>query len=312
MPCRFLIILVALAWIVGAPLTAQKSRPLTPDGRPDLQGFWENDTVTPLERPAAFADRAFFSEQEAAEFQSEEQYNERYRRTRGNDELATSGELNGQWNTHGRIGRDRRTSLIVDPPDGRLPRRTPDAQARFDARQRWLKAHGADGPEDLPLSERCLLWGAGPPLIPVAYNNNLQIVQTRDAVMILHEMIHDARIVPLDGRPHLPPSVQQWTGDSRGHWDGDTLVVDTTNFTDKTAFQGSGTGLHVVERFTRTDPQTLRYEFTVDDSTSFARPWSGGLWMTKTDDRIYEYACHEANYSMMGILRGARAEEKDR
>ncbi len=206
---------------------------------------------------------------------------------------------------------DRRTSLVVDPADGRVPPLTSQARARLDALTRSRKEHHADNPEDLPLSERCLLWGADPPLVPVSYNNNLQIIQTRDHVMILTEMVHDARVIPLDGRPHLPAGIHQWKGDSRGHWDGDTLVVDTTNYTDSTRFQGSGTGLHVVERFTLGDRDLLRYDFTVDDPAAFARPWSGRLWMRRTTDRIYEYACHEGNYSMPGILRGARFGEKD-
>jgi len=161
------------------------------------------------------------------------------------------------------------------------------------------------------LSERCLLWAtAGPPMLPTGYNNNYQIVEGPGYVVILVEMIHDARVIPLDGRPHLEPNVRQWLGDSRGHWEGNTLVVDTTNFTEKTAFRGSDENLHLIERFTLTDPGTLRYEFTVDDPTAFIRPWSAEIPMRKTRGPIYEYACNEGNYALPDILAGARAEEK--
>ena len=301
-----LVLTAALSALVVVSAAAQKVLSRTADGHPDLQGFWDNSTVTPLERPNAFADRAFFSEQEAAEFERLPRYLERAVARLGDDEVTTTGEINGIWTETRRVGPDRRTSIIVDPADGKLPPLTTQARARLDAFTKGRKEHHADDPEDLPLAERCLLWGADPPLVPVSYNNNLQIVQTRDHVMILNEMVHDARIIPLDGRPHLSVGMQQWKGDSRGRWDGDTLVVDTTNYTDNTRFQGSGTGLHVVERFTRTDRDLLRYEFTVDDPAAFARPWSGRLWMRRTEDRIYEYACHEGNYAMTGILRGAR------
>jgi len=202
-----------------------------------------------------------------------------------------------------------RTSLIVDPADGRLPALTADAQARAAARAEARRLHPADGPEDRSLGERCVLFNAGPPMLSGPYNNYVQIVQTRDHVVIHNEMIHDARIVPLDGRPHLPSSVRLLLGDSRGRWEGDTLVVETTNFTNKTTVRGSGEGLRLVERFTRSGPSTLLYEFTVDDPASFTKPWSAVLPMTRTGDRLYEYACHEGNYAMTGILRGARAGE---
>ena len=299
-----------LSAVVVVAAAGQRAPGRTADGHPDLQGFWDNSTVTPLERPKEFTG-AFFSEQEAADFEKLPQYLERAVARLGNDEVTTTGEINGIWTETRKVGPDRRTSLITDPADGRLPPLTSQARARLDALTRSRKEHHADNPEDLPLAERCLLWGADPPLAPVSYNNNLQIVQTQDHVMILTEMVHDARVIPLDGRPHLPAGIHQWKGDSRGHWDGDTLVVDTTNYTDSTRFQGSGTGLHVVERFTLGDGDLLRYDFTVDDPAAFARPWSGRLWMRRTTDRIYEYACHEGNYSMPGILRGARFGEKD-
>ena len=296
----------AVALVAAAP----KSLPRTPDGHPDLQGVWDNSTLTPLERPADLLDQEFFPDAAAKDYESLAKYVERLQARSGDAEGAVSGEVNGVWRSPRRLGPDRRTSVITQPANGRLPPLTPFARERLDAIARARKTHPADNPEELLIGERCLIWGADPPLFPVADNNNLQIVQTRDAVMIFHEMIHDARVIPMDGRPHLPAAIRRWAGDSRGRWDGDTLVVDTTNFTDQTRFAGSGTGLHVVERFTRTDLETLKYEFTVDDPAAFASPWAGRLWMTRTGDRIYEYACHEGNYSMEGMLRGARAEER--
>ena len=288
-------------------LRATSGVPRTADGHPDLQGVWDNSTLTPLERPADLADKEFFPDKAAADYESLEQYVVRLQSRFGETEGVLTGEANGIWRTRRTLGPDRRTSIITDPASGKLPALTPFAAARAAELARMRKDHPADNPEELSINERCLSWGADPPLIPIADNNYLQIVQTRDYVMILHEMIHDARVIPMDGRPHLPAGIGQLTGDSRGHWEGDTLVVDTTNFTDKTRFSGSGTGLHVVERFTRTDATTLRYDFTVEDPASFARAFTGRVWMSRTNDRIYEYACHEGNYSMVGILRGARA-----
>jgi hypothetical protein len=289
---------------------APTSLPRTPDGHPDLQGVWDNSTLTPLERPADLADQEFFPDTAAKDYESLAKYVERLQARFGDAEGAVTGEANGIWRTPRRLGPDRRTSAITQPANGRLPALTPFARERLDALARARKAHPADNPEELTINERCIIWGADPPLFPLADNNNLQIVQTRDQVMVLHEMMHDARVIPMDGRPHLPAAIRRWAGDSRGRWDGDTLVVDTTNFTDETRFVGSGPGLHVVERFTRTDLKTLKYEFTVDDPASFTTPWAGRLWMTRTDDRIYEYACHEGNYSMEGILRGARVHDQ--
>jgi hypothetical protein len=201
--------------------------------------------------------------------------------------------------------------LVVDPADGRVPPLTPGAQKTAAARAA-LSRRPPEGPEDLGLPERCLLWPtAGPPMLPSAYNNNYQIVQTPGYVMILVEMIHDARVIPLDGRPHLPASVRQWMGDPRGHWEGETLVVDTTNFTSKTHFRGSNENLHVVERFTRSGPNTILYQFTVEDPVSFTKPWAGEVPLTKSEGPIYEYACHEGNYSMTNILKGTRLQERE-
>jgi hypothetical protein len=203
----------------------------------------------------------------------------------------------------------KRSSLVVDPPDGKIPALTAAAQRRAEARAADRRAHPADDPENQGLPTRCLLFGAGPPIVPGPYNNLVQIFQSADHVIISNEMIHDARIVPLDGRPHTARAVRKWLGDSRGRWDGRTLVVDTTNFTDKTNFRGADEDLHVVERFTRTGPGTLLYEFTIDNPTAFTKPWSAQVTMTKTDDRVFEYACHEANYAMEGIMRGKRYED---
>jgi hypothetical protein len=203
----------------------------------------------------------------------------------------------------------KRTSLIVDPPDGKIPPLTEEGRKRVEARAAMLR-RPPTGPEDRNLWERCILGTAGPPIVPGPYNNNFQLFQTRDYVVILNEMIHDARIIPLDGRPHVPAKVRQWMGDSRGRWEGNTLVVDTTNFTGKTNFRGAGEGLHLIERFTRMDAGTLLYEFTVADASAFTRTWSAALPMTKSDDLIYEYACHEGNYGMFNMLSAARAEEK--
>jgi len=203
----------------------------------------------------------------------------------------------------------RRTSIVIDPPDGRVPPLTPQAQRDAAARaemQRGLPAN----PEEMALPVRCVLWPtAGPPMIPGPYNNNYQIVQTAGAVIIDVEMIHDAPIIPLDGRPHVDKKIRLWLGDSRGHWEGDTLVVDTTNFTDKTHYRGSDANLHLIERFTRTGPDTLVYRFAVEDATAFTRSWTGEIVMTRIKGPLYEYACHEANYAMANILSAARKTE---
>ena len=204
------------------------------------------------------------------------------------------------------------TSLVVDPPDGRVPALTAAARAKAAARNADNREHPADGPENRSLQERCLSFNAGPPINLGPYNNYVQLFEMPNAVIIFTEMIHDARIVWMDGRPHLPPQVKLWLGDSRGHWEGTTLVVDTTNFTAKTGFRGSSDQLHLTERFTRVDASTLHYEYTVDDAATFTKPWTAVLPMTKSDERLYEYACQEGNYALPDILRGARYEEKQK
>jgi hypothetical protein len=290
------------------------------DGQPDLQGIWRFATLTPLERPKDLAGKDVLSGEEAKKLEeraAEEQYVDRPPRP------GDPGAYNKFWIESGtKVVGDRRTSLVVDPPDGRVPPLTPEAQKREDARAE--ARHRAEGPEVLPISDRCILgFNAGPPIIPIAYNQNLQIFQTRDHLVILTEMVHDARIVPLDGRAHLPSHVRQWAGSSRGRWEGKTLVVETTNF----RREGTGTlaldpeftrrglggsadeNMHLIERFTRVDNDTLLYEFTIDDRTIWTRPWTAAVPMTRTEEPLYEYACHEGNYGMAGILAGARAQE---
>src|SRR5271168_1196804 len=203
-----------------------------------------------------------------------------------------------------------RTSLIVGP-EGRVPPLTPEAQKRNAERSARNRGHQFDGAENRPLQERCLIYSTeGPPMLPSAYNSNLQIVQDAGHVAILQEMIHSARIVPTDGSPHLPSSVRQWMGDSRGHWEGQTLVVDTTNFTGKTAFRGSSENLHLTERFTRADADTILYEFTADDPSTWVRPWTAQLLLSKIEGPIFEYACHEGNLGMANTLNAARLAEE--
>ncbi len=215
------------------------------------------------------------------------------------------------WDTGTRVVPSRRTALIIDPPDGRVPPLTAGAEKRLNDIAEARKQRGpADHPEDRNLWERCITRGLPNVMLPQPYNNNYQVLQTRDHVVIVAEMIHDARIIPLDGRAHLPSHLREWMGDPVGRWEGDTLVVETTNFTNKTSYRGAGENLRLVERFTRTAPGVLRYQVTIDDPTTFTRPWTIELPATPSDGEIYEYACHEGNYGLEGILRGHRAQEK--
>ena len=308
---------ISAALFAQTPAPAAKSKswtaPRTPDGHPDLQGIWSNATVTPLERPSELAGKAVLSDEEAAEFakQTVQRNNVDQQRQKGT-EADVARAYNDFWYDRGtKAIKTNRTSLIVDPTDGRIPAMTAEAQKRVSARADSRRLHPADGPEDRSLSERCLNWRtAGPPMVPSAYNNNYEIVQTADTVVIFNEMIHDARIIPMDGRPHLASGIRQWLGDSRGHWEGDTLVIETTNFSDKTAFQGSSEHMRLTERFKRVDADTLLYEFTVNDPEAFTKPWTAQIPSVRSDGAIYEYACHEGNYGMFGILSSTRAEEK--
>jgi hypothetical protein len=285
--------------------------PKTADGQPDLQGYWTNATLTPLERPPQLAGKATMTAEEAAAYvkQIREQGN---RDRRGGSAETDVGEAyNDFWFDRGtKIVGSLRTSLIVDPPEGKIPALTPEAQQRLDAARAYVREHPADGPENRGLAERCLIWAtAGPPMLPGPYNNAYQIVQNRDYVVILTEMIHDARVIPLDARPHLGSGVRQWMGDSRGRWEGNTLVVDTTDFSGKAPFRGSDQNLHLVERFTRSEANTLQYEFTVNDPSAFTKPWTAQIPFARAEGPIFEYACTEGNYAMTDMLAGARAQE---
>ncbi len=295
--------------VKSKPLSKSWTLPRTPDGQPDLQGVWTNATITPLERPAELGDKAFFTEQEAADYETRTFGQITGDRRDGGPEADVGRSYNEFWRDRGtKVVGNRRTSLITDPPDGKIPALTVAAQKiQADARA-YQRLHPADGPEDRNLWERCLTRGV--PIVPGPYNNDFQIVQAPGYVVIFHEMIHEARIVPLDSRPHIEKDIRQWIGDPRGHWEGDTLVVESTNFSEKSNFRGSSTGLHLVERFTRTGPDTILYQFTVDDRSTFTKPWAAEMPMTITDSPIYEYACNEGNYAMLGLLGGARADEK--
>ena len=303
--------------------------PGTPWGAPDLGGVWDFRTITPLERPAALEGKAVLTVEEAAAFTQQTIEGRNADRRDGGARRDVERAYNDFWWDWGNeLTDDNRTSLVVDPPDGRIPEMTSEGQTRRQAeraeglrpvRSRVLIGSPAYGPEDLGLSERCMLgFNSGPPMLPSAYNNNVQLFQTADHVVIFNEMIHEARVVPLDGRPPLPETMRQWMGDSRGWWDGDTLVVESENYTDKTGSfytivgtYGSGVTLRLVERFTRLDDDTLLYEFTVDDSKTFVEPFTVVIPMQRTDAPLFEYACHEGNYGMTNLLTGARVQEAE-
>ena len=333
------LILLALALGSTAPAAAQSEfePPRLADGKPDLQGVWDFRTLTPLQRPEDRADQALLSPEEAAEIEAAavQRAIEADRPSEIRTEpLPVGGNVGGYnnfWFDRGAgVVDDRRTSLIVDPPDGRVPEAQPGAKRQEttnddmsdpDRPVRFrVGGIGTHGPEDRGLAERCLLgFNTGPPIVPGGYNQNMQLFQTPDHVVILNEMVHDARIVPLDGRDPLPEDMRQWMGSSRGHWDGDILVVETTNFTDLTASFGPsvrsaiGTGatMHLTERFSRVAEDTLLYEFTVKDPTSFTRPFTAAIPMKRGAAPLFEYACHEGNYGMLNLLSGARAQERE-
>ncbi|TDI47973.1 MAG: hypothetical protein E2P02_02270 [Acidobacteria bacterium] len=347
---------VALVWVAPAALAQQTGAdiPRMADGRPDLSGIYDTATLTPLQRPERYGNTLFLTEEEAAAIEEREpqaiaeSFDIPAER---NDINAVPNEAppvggDGSSGAAGNVGAyntfwmDRgtaafqidgrfRTSIIVDPPNGRRPPLTPSGRKAAMARLAlfrentgtawWVEENGPDAPgpyddpEIRPLAERCLLgFGStsGPPMLPVLYNNLKRIVQTEDYVMILVEMVHDARIVRMNAE-HAPPEIRGWMGDSVGHWEEDTLVVDTTNFNDTPALNGASRDLHIVERFTRLDADTLLYQFTVDDPAIWSTKWSGEYVWPATSDRMYEYACHEANYAMGGILRGARILEDE-
>ncbi len=324
---------VAMAPVPASGQSAdESSMPRTPWGHPDLQGYWTSSTYTPLERPESLGDQALLSEDELAAANeiltaegvdplrarsflagaTEEERLERTQQTQENIHYDNSIWL--RENQPRRLTMQR-TSLIVDPPNGRIPPLIPSAQEREALRRaesRWLTTNispqSFDSHQTRTLQERCLVWRhEGPPMLPPSYNDLMQILQTEDYVVVMQEMReNDARIIPLDGRPHLPDSMREWSGDSRGRWEGDTLVVESINFNDKVHFNGSSTGLHVVERFTRIDDENIRYEFTVTDPTTWVQPWSVEYPLMKREGPLYEYACHEGNYDARHILEVAR------
>lgn len=282
--------------------------------QPDFNGIWNSATATPLERPLQLKDKAFFTPEEAAAW-------ERQIADRNSPEAASKGAGTGTYNTFFREFGTRtvktlRTSIITDPPDGRIPALTP---AAADVKRRRLE--GLKNPasaQETGLQDQCLAFvTAGPPMLPYSYNSNYQIMQTRDAFVVHAEMIHDTRIIRLDGRPHLPPGIRLWMGDSVGRWDGATLVVDTTNFNDAGGFYGDAGGnfgwdrhLHLVERFSLLDADTLLYRFEIDNPTAFTKPWKGELTMTRSSGPLYEFACHEGNHALPNMLNGYRAGER--
>jgi hypothetical protein len=289
----------------------------TADGQPNLQGYWTNDTYTPLERPADLGGKEFFTPEEAAAF-----VKSRTDRLEGQskDDIHYDDAI-WQAENYDKVA-SRRTSIIVEPRDGKLPPLTALGQSQLAHQKGTQRATStSDSAQSRSLAERCISWGnVGPPMVPPTYNANMQFIQSRDSLVMRHELMHDTRIVYLDGRPHPGPDVQWMAGHSVGHWEGQTLVVDTTNFTDKTNFRGSPANtrqdifasekLHVIERFTRTGADTMHYAFTVEDPDTWTSPWSGEMEIRRTDELIYEYACHEGNYGLANILRAARLAEQ--
>ena len=308
--------LIVAGIVAGLPVMLL-GQAVRPPARPNLEGTWNSSTVTPIERPAQLKDKPFFTPQEAAEYErqvaerNQEPSAEQLAKSKG---TGTYNTFFREWGT--RIVKTGRTSIVTDPPDGRIPPLTPAAEER--KRRRIDRLRKGEHPEDLGLQDQCVAFlTAGPPMLPYSYNSNYQIVQTDSAVVIYAEMIHDARIVHLDGRAHRPSSIRSDLGDSIGRWDGATLVVDTTNFNDGDGFYGDAGGnfgwdrnLHLVERFSLLDPETLLYQFEIDNPTAFTRPWKGELTMSRTNERIYEFACHEGNYALTNMMRGYRATER--
>ena len=305
----------------GAVRTAAVAR--TPDGHPDFQGVWANNTVTPLQRPKQWENKKTLTDAEIANLQK---FAARITENDGDAQFGDgfilavlnqiekpksydpgTGNYNQFWVVE-RDWHDRRTSLIVDPPDGKLPPMTAEGQKRRAAEVEHRRAHAFEDPEVFPLGERCVNFGV--PRVQAGYNSYIQIVQSPGYVMIMSEMAHDARIIPLDGRPHLDSRVRVWNGDSRAHWEGDTLVIDTTNFSPKSEFMGAHDTLHLTERLTRVGPEILNYEFTVNDPTMWTAPWTAMIPLKHKNEAIYEYACHEGNEAIPNMLRGHRYEER--
>lgn len=319
MPYRFLLLLLVAAG--GQAQTAGGAKPWTaprtPDGQPDLQGIWSNASLTPFERPRDLGTKSFFTQAEAAAYLKTLAPGLDRDRRAATPEEDVGMAYNEAWFERGsRLSGNLRTSVVIDPPDGRIPALSVDAR-RAAATRAEIQRRPAESARDFTANVRCLLWGtAGPPMLPGPYNNNYQIFQTKDYVAIEVEMIHDTRIIPLvqktrlSQKTHLPAGVSQWMGDSIGHFEGETLVVDTANFRSDYSFRGSDSGLHLTERFTRTAADVITYQFTVNDPTAFAMPWTGELQMTAAAGPLYEYACHEGNEALANMLKGARFQEK--
>jgi len=303
-----------LATLLALPLAAQTkswTAPRTPDGQQDLQGVWSNPTITPFERPSEFAGKATLTEKEAAELEARAAK----ARVDGPPKEGDPGSYNQAWFDSGtKVVSTRQTSLVVDPPNGRVPVK-PSAEAKRD----YDLAHASDSWEYMSVWDRCITRGVPAGMFPAGYNNSYQILQTPGYVVIFYEMIHETRIIPVDGRPHLPASVRQWNGDSRGHWEGNTLVVDTTNYNGKgwiatSAATGRIKGipqsesLHVVERFTRADKNTILYKVTINDPNVYTQPWTLAIPLSREENyKIYEYACHEGNHAIENVLGAGRA-----
>ena len=295
---------------IAAPVWAQ---------HPSFEGIWNSASLTPFQRPVELGAKEYYTEQEAAAYEKSKSQEVNRDRRDGGQEADIARAYNELFFDRGtKLARTRRTSMIVDPPDGRIPAMTPEARRKFQAIQEKFAAHPADGPEDRPLPDRCLMFSqSGPPMIPGNYNDLYQIVQTPEYISILAEMGNQARVIPLDGRPHLPGSVRGWMGDSRGHWEGDTLVVETTNFrsNDRSRFGVQYEGmtdqnLRITERFTRTGPDSIIYRATVDDPTVYTKSWTMEVALEKAEGPVFEYACHEGNYGLAGVLSGEREQEK--
>ena len=312
------------------PALAQGDAPRTPWGHPDLQGMWDHRTITPLERPEELGDREFLTEEEAASQEQAVIDRNEYLLTRPPETTSSGGSVdrradgtpgfyNNFWlDTGTRTVGTRRTSLVVDPPNGRLPAYSDAGRRKVERDREYQREHPADSWLDFDGTDRCLIGvNNGPPILPAAYNQNLLVVQNEDWVLLVAEMIHTVRVIPLDGRPALPAHMRQWAGDARGRWEGDTLVVETANFVPERLWTTANpmgrlrtTGeLRLVERFTRIDADTLEYEATIDDPGIWSRPWTVSIPMLRTDEAMYEYACHEGNYSMPNMLAGERARE---
>ncbi len=316
---RSFALLTAASSLLSIPAFAETPR--TPWGHPDLQGMWVNNTATPLERPDVFQGKETLTDEELSELKRKAAEVLDGGDAFFADDFVTAAveegtsfrsfdQKTGNYNQFWIVERefDHRTSLIVEPSDGKIPPLTPEGRARVVKSTRGFLGIDPAGPEDLADQVRCITYGV--PNILAGYNSLFQILQTPAYVVIFQELIHDTRIIPIDRRPHLPESIRQWHGDPRGRWEGDTLVVETTNFSPKSNFQGSAENLHLVERFTRIDASTISYEIRVEDPTTFASPWTIRILLKWSIDPIFEYACHEGNVAMEGILRGARAKEK--